>query len=683
MAVWSSILAVIGFAGTLILLNNASVQHFWVMRILEKQGVEAHFDELHFDFLISDKISLRGAYVVLPDGQRVRVEKFSARHNGTRGLFSGAPSFRDFSCEGFALDDARGRRLLRFSATAKQLGVDFLPWAPLEKFTLGSPLPWSFSAENLRVRFGGKILAEGSVRGDFVGAEPLNISGNISGDFAAVLAQPFFEKINNVASGTFMLSGQGRIAQLSLKNLRSRYGEIEIPALSFSAKRGQGATGTLKIEILGEEKSDAEVNFSRLAFGEGQLIFSGAMHAKTIVVSDVIHAGLLFRGWRSSSGPGVPVSGEGPVPVVVPTVKPTRIDTSPEKEEKKLLPGETSVAKKSSAAEHVPEQDFPVEAFWNGISGSMDFCVEHVVFPENEFGTHEGRFFVSENRIGVQYALPEIYCGNAEGAFALNFSKNAPHYHFSGEMFGRGIEIHRIIPALRSRNPAPVEGRFDMDFSVSAYADSPENLEKSVVVNFGLKNFGSGRIRIFNADSKKIRLAGEVLKIGGNLADLIGGLTRKLEPNAANLAEAAGTVKDLLTDFSYSEMSLSGRYRVGEDLVCEHFELGGRDLKISGHASVRPVAGVAPESWPITLSVSPAVRGELSRALGVLGLLRDTGTPDADGFVAARALDFTGTPSDCSDKFFENLMDAASGRKIRYSDEERAPAENLLDIFAL
>ncbi|MBP3301565.1 MAG: hypothetical protein J6L64_00295 [Opitutales bacterium] len=686
---WCAGISVVGFAGTLVALNSAAVQRFWVTRILEKQGIEAHFESLHFDFLISDRISLSGASVTLPDGTCLRVEKFSARHNGTRGLFTGTPSFRDFSCEGFAVDDARGRRQLAFSARAKQIGADFLPWAPLEKFTLGSPLAWSFFAEDLYISRAGTRIAEGNVRGDFVGAEPLNLSGTVCGDLAALLAQPVFSKINNVSSGTFELSGQGKSARLSLKNLRSRYGEIEIPALNFSAKRGGGTTGTLSAEIFGKQKSCAEVNFSHLAFGEGQLIFSGEMRAETLVVADILHTGLLFRGWNNLSRAEKSSSRTSvcpPAPARVPATKfpagasPVSVTEKPDSVPAPAVPDEAPSAEKIVFSP--AEVEIPSEALWHGVSGSMDFCVERVVFPENEFGEHRGSFSVNEKRIGFQYTLPDLYRGNAVGAFTLDFSEEAPHYRFGGTLVGRGIEIHQVIPALRSRNPAPIEGRFDLDFRLSADADLPEHLEKSFAVDFGVKNVGSGRIRIFNADSKKIRLAGDVLKIGGSLASMFGGLTRNLEPRAASLADAAGFVKDLLTDFSYSELSARGRYRAGGDLVCEDFGLVGKDLRIRGNATARPLAGEAPELWPLKFLAQPEVCGELAEALRVIGVLRGAGTPDGGGFVAVRPVEFSGTAASGSERFFEDLMNAASGRKIRHSSEEGVPAENLLDIFA-
>lgn len=693
-AAWGAALSFAGFAGTLVLLNNASVQRFWVTRILEKQGIAAHFDSLHFDFLISDKISLRGASFVFPDGHCLRVENFSARHNGTRGLFSGRPSFRDFSCEGFAADDARGRRMLGFSARAKRLGADFLPWAPLEKFTLGSPLAWSFFAEELLISATGTRIAAGSVSGDFVGAEPLCLSGEISGDFAALLAQPVFSKINNVAAGTFELSGQGTSAQLSLKNLISRYGEIEISEINVAAKRGGGLTGTLRAEILASRKSSAEVNFSHLAFGNGQLIFSGEASAETVVVSDILRAGLLFRGWRNPGG-----KTEANSEAFARTEKPSagraeRESTAlPRAEHPQTPSGEGacdvasdfdgSVPARETASAETSAEVLPAPVpLWHGISGVMDFCVKHVVFPQNEFGEHRGRFSVNEKRAELQYVLPELYGGNAEGRFALNFSSSSPHYRLSGAFGGSAVEIHRVIPALRVRNPSPVEGLFDLDFELSAEADSPELLEKTVAVRFGMKNVGGGRIRIFNADSKKIRLAGDVLKIGGSLANLFGGLTRNLEPRAAGLAKAADFVKSFLTDFSYSALGAFGSYHAGGDLSCEHFELSGSDLRLRGNASVRPLSGEAPEYWPLTVFAQPEVRGELAEALGVLGVLRVTGTPDGEGFVAARAVEFSGTAANGSEKFFENLMDAAAGKKIYFSDEEHVPAENLLDIFA-
>ncbi|MBQ2731949.1 MAG: hypothetical protein IJF68_02755 [Opitutales bacterium] len=663
-------------AGTLVLLNNASVQKFWMERLLQKQGIEAHFDEIHFDFLISDKISLRGGNLIFPDGKRFRVEKFSARHSGTRGLFSGTPSFRDFSCEGFSADDERGRRLLNFSAQAKSLEASFLPWAPIEKFTLGSPLPWTFQAREFLISAQGKKIAEGTVSGNFVGAEPLSLFGDVRGDFAALLAQPFFSKINNVAAGTFALHGQGNSAQLFLEKLKSRHGEIEIPEIRFSAARERSAAGTLNIEIRGEEKSEASVHFSRLAFGNGQLIFSGNANAETLVVSDILRAALLFRGWNNvpnEQAKKTPPRHQERVPAQTPLPPTIAKKTADEPGKTVAAKTETPLAKTAPAA--------PENAFWNGVSGTMDFRAKRVVFPENEFGEHRGRFSVSDNALSATCSAPDFFDGTVTSEAKLTFSRNAPFYLLSGKISAAAVELHRAIPALRSRDPAPLEGSFNASVRISAAADLPEQLERSLAANFTLENVGPGRVRIFHADSKKMRLAGDILQIGGSLAGMLGGLTRNIEPKANALAQAAEFVKNFLTDFSYSEMRISGNYRSGEDLLCEHFELRGNDLKIFGSASARPLSEEPPELWPLRFSARTEVRGKLADSLRTLGVLPLSETPDAEGFFTAREFEFSGTLKKSSEDFFENLIDAAAGKNIRAEEDSRVPVENLLDIF--
>ncbi|MBR6798044.1 MAG: hypothetical protein IKM45_05085 [Opitutales bacterium] len=662
-------------SGTLALLNNANVQKFWVERLLQKQGIEAHFDEIHFDFLISDKISLRGANLIFPDGKRFRVEKFSARHSGTRGLFSGTPAFRDFSCEGFSADDERGRRILNFSAQAKSLEASFLPWAPIEKFTLGSPLSWTFQAREFHISAQGKKIAEGAVSGNFVGAEPLSLFGNVRGDFAALLAQPFFSKINNIAAGTFTLHGQGNRAQLFLEKLKSRHGEIEIPEIRFSAARERNAAGTLNIEIHGEEKSEASVHFSRLAFGNGQLIFSGNANAETLVVSDILRAALLFRGWNNvpdKQAKKTPPHQER-VPAKLPPPPTIAKKTADE-------PGKTVAAKTGTPpAKTAPAT--PQNAFWNGVSGTMDFRAKRVVFPENEFGEHRGRFSVSDNALSATCSAPDFFDGTVTSEAKLTFSRNAPFYLLSGKISAAAVELHRALPALRSRDPSPLEGRFNASVRVSAAAELPEQLERNLAANFTLENVGPGRVRIFHADSKKMRLAGDILQIGGSLAGMLGGLTRNIEPKANALAQSAEFVKNFLTDFSYSEMRISGNYRSGGDLLCEHFKLCGNDLKILGSAAARPLSEEPPELWPLRFSAKAEVRGKLADSLRTLGVLPLSETPNTEGFFTAREFEFSGTLKKSSEDFFENLIDAASGKNIRSEEDTRVPVKNLLDIF--
>lgn len=663
--------------GTLFLLNNADFQKFWVERILKQQGVDAHFEEFHFDFLISDKIFLRGGNIALPDGKRIRIEHFSARHNGTRGLFSGEPSFRDFSCEGFSLDDGRGRRLFGFSARAKSIEASFLPWEPIEKFTLGTPVSWVFSARELLISAVGKKIAEGSVRGEFFGAEPLSLSGRIRGDFAALLEQPVFSKINNVATGNFEVEGKGRAAELVLSDLRSRYGHIGISEIRLSATRGRGSTGTLDVEISGEEKSRASIRFSHLAFGDGRLIFSGETVAQTLVVSDAIDVGLLFRGWRNPPRMHLPDSAEYSLPPV--SENHARVSFS------EIPPdGNADLKKKNESAAHVvPVKKLSSEefAFWHGVSGTMDFHADRVVFPKNRFGLHRGTFSVSDTCMEIKYTIPEFFDGKIAAQYALTFSSAEPQYRLSASLTGEALELYRLIPALRSRNPAPLEGRFNAELTASATANLPENLEKNLDFRFGLKSVHGGRVRIFNADSKKIRLAGDILRIGGNLAGMLGGLTRNIEPGAANLASSAEIVKNALTDFSYSVLNVRGNYRVGGDLILERLDLLGDLLNISGTAAVRPLADVSPEEWPIRFSAKTQVRGALAEALTEFGALRKDEMPGAGGFFNLREFAFSGTLRDSSEKFFENLIDAASGRDVHFSDEEHVPLKNLLDIF--
>lgn len=684
-------------AGTLaVALSRPSVQRIWLERALRERGIEAEFGKLSFGVLFSDEISARDASLKFPDGRRARLKKFFARHGGAGGLFEGEPSFRDFSCEGFVLEDADGARLLDFSCSADEIGASFPPVETLAQCARGEAFPFLVHAKNLRVKSPrGREIAVGDADVRFAGAEPSEFSGTIRGNFAELLAQPLFSKINNVAAGTFELTGRGCSARLALRDLRSRRGNIDVRAANFSVSRGEGASGKLSAEILGEDRSSFDVDFSRIEFGGGRVDFSGEMNADTLVVADIFRAGMLFRGWRASPS-AVPAKKSAQAKTAVPAEKklPERSVAAAEKprsDEKKSVAGTPASSQQPpSASRRTPSssvsreraEEPPARAFWHGVSGKMSFRVKRVVFPSNETGTHEGAFSVSDDSVCLDYRVPEFFRGSAGGKIALKFVPAAPRYRLAGTLTARDVEIHNAVPALRSRDPAPIEGRFDLATEFSAAANEPERLEDTLTARFSMESAGRGRVRIFNAKSKKVRLAGDVLRIGGELANMLGGLTRNLEPRAARLARAVGLVKERLTDFSYRKMSVEGEYRAAGDILCRKAEMLGEDLRLFGTGRIRPIAGAPPENWQINAVAGASARGDAAAALGELGLLRaDAGTPDADGFVPARSFEFSGTPADASSRFFETLTNAASGKKADFGPEPAVPAESLLDAL--
>ena len=675
----------------LVVVCDADFQRDRIVSILRERGVEASFEELSFGVVFSDSIRARGVSLVLPDGCRIRVEKFSAEHNGALEMLSGEPSFRDFSCTGFALDDARGRRRFGFSFDAEEISAAFYPWAPVETFSRGEPLPFSVSAKNIRARAAGREIAVGDISGDFCGAEPISLSGKIRGDFAALMAQPAFANFDNVAAGDFTLEGQGKTACLRLENLRSRYGEIEVPEIFVSAVRGENASGTLGVTLRGEKlRSSAKIRFSRLEFGDGSMKFTADAEADTLVVADILRAGLLFRGRRPLSSSPVPaaVPPRTRAPAALPTPKnisePAGGASPATREHASAQVSKQSRPKfGANAPATSPRSNVPVSAFWKGVSGTADFRVRRVVFPENEVGEHSGRFAVSDDSAAIEYIVPEFFDGSGRGRFSLSFSPGSPHYRLAGTVSGSSVELHRFVPALRARNPAPVLGKFDFSAGISAAADEPEHLEDSLRLDLSLENSGPGRVCIFNAKSKKIRLAGDVVRISGNLADLLGGLTRNLDPRASRLADVFGKLKAALTDFSYSEMRVEGEYRAGGDLSCRRFDVRGDEVRLCGLGGVRPVVGEPSDRWPIEFVATAFVRGELADALRELGVLRGAETPDADGFFELRRFTYAGSAELASEKFFETLLAAAAGRDVRAADDASPhdPAENLLDAI--
>lgn len=552
---------------------------------------------------------------------------------------------------------------------------------------------------------GAKTLATGSIDGDFVGVEPLSFVGEIRGDLAALLAQPIFSRFNNVAAGTFLLRGEGRKAQLKLDGLRSRVGNFEVATMNLSLKRDTAktrdgdATATLGAEIFGRKKrkSSAEVRFSRLEISADGAEILGELRAKTLYAADLAQACLYFRGASelSASARAVNVlSGDvsGAANAVPANTVGAKSDVPAENAAIEIasaepVPAET-VPAKTAAAETVPAKIASVEtvsadasgaaagadaslrvAFWRGFRGRLDFAVEKVILANNELGAHRGVVSADDTSLALESASASFYGGTVRSAWRLDFSRVAPNYRFAAKNSGAGVELHRFVPALRSRKNAPLEGKFDFSVDLSAAASAPSLLANTLVAEFSAKNSAPGRVRIFRADDKKIRLAGNLVRLGGSLAKMLGSVAGGIDSRAERLSESFEILQKTLSDFAFSKLELEGEFRAGEALVCRRVELCGDELRVHGTGRLRPVDGKKLGRWPVKISAKAEARGELGDAFDTLGVSRGNGPVSGaaarDKFRFVRDFSFTGTLDGASDDFWKSVRDAVAGKDSR------------------
>lgn len=701
-------------AGTLVVLNSSFAQKNYIAARLCERGIDAQFRELHFGWLFSDKFSARGAKLAFPNGEILKIEQFDAHHDGLAKIFAGEPSFRKISCKNLTLDDAHGRRKLALSVFADEAGADFktVPTpSENEKFSRGTTRPFRLHAKNFRAETvpaaeigtvpvaagttapesrGAKTLAAGSIDSDFVGVEPLSFVGEIRGDLAALLAQPIFSRFNNVAAGTFLLRGEGRKAQLKLDGLRSRVGNFEVATMNLSLKRDAAkthdgdATATLGAEIFGRKKrkSSAEVRFSRLEISADGAEILGELRAKTLYAADLAQACLYFRGASelSASARAVNVlSGDvsGAANAVPANTASAKSDVSAENAAPEIasvetvpvetVPAETVPADASGAAAGTDAS--PRVAFWRGFRGRLDFAVEKVILANNELGAHRGVVSADDTSLALESASASFYGGTVRSAWRLDFSRAAPNYRFAAENSGAGVELHRFVPALRSRKNAPLEGKFDFSVDLSAAASAPSLLANTLVAEFSAKNSAPGRVRIFRADDKKIRLAGNLVRLGGSLAKMLGSVAGGIDSRAERLSESFEILQKTLSDFAFSKLELEGEFRAGEALVCRRVELCGDELRVHGNGRLRPVDGKKLGRWPVKISAKAEARGELGDAFDALGVSRGNGPVNGaaarDKFRFVRDFSFTGTLDGASDDFWKSVRDAVAGKDSR------------------
>lgn len=592
---------------------------------------------------------------------------------------------------------------------AAEIGTVPVAAGPTEKisFAAGTTAPESRGA---------KTLVAGSIDGDFVGVEPLSFVGEIRGDLAALLAQPIFSRFNNVAAGTFLLRGEGRKAQLKLDGLRSRVGNFEVATMNLSLKRDAAktrdgdATATLGAEIFGRKKrkSSAEVRFSHLEISADGAEILGELRAKTLYAADLAQACLYFRGASelsasaravnvlsgdvSGAANAVPAPRDASANAVSANVASAKSDVPAENAATEIASAETvpaeTVPAKTAAAETVPAKIAFVEtvsadasgaaagadasprvAFWRGFRGRLDFAVEKVILANNELGAHRGVVSVDDTSLALESASASFYGGTVRSAWRLDFSRVAPNYRFAAENSGAGVELHRFVPALRSRKNAPLEGKFDFSVDLSAAASAPSLLANTLVAEFSAKNSAPGRVRIFRADDKKIRLAGNLVRLGGSLAKMLGSVAGGIDSRAERLSESFEILQKTLSDFAFSKLELEGEFRAGEALVCRRVELCGDELRVHGNGRLRPVDGKKLGRWPVKISAKAEARGELGDAFDALGVSRGNGPVSGaaarDKFRFVRDFSFTGTLDGASDDFWKSVRDAVAGKDSR------------------
>lgn len=668
-------------AGTLAVLNSAAVQRNYVVAQLRERGIEARFDEVNFGWIFSDKIELRGAELTFPHGEQLRIADFSAQHNGLRALFSRKPELRRISCKNATLADANGRSKIALSASADAVSADFsareisensADAVPATFTALGSrSRRFRAAAQNFRATdSAGRTLAAGTLAGEFAGAEPLALTGTLAGELAALLAQPIFADFNNVAAGAFALNANGNSAEIALAGLRSRAGNSAVREMKITLARGENATLALGAEIRGAEKrvSRATLDFAELQIGRAGADFAGTLRAPTLVAEDFAQAFAFFRA-PEKIFPEIPAAKSAKSAGTAGTAKTEKIAGTPKSAETESVPA--GATENPGIAEKIAEtgtRSGAAQAFWFGLRGTLDFAVENLIVCENELGAHAGTLEFSDAALALESASETFYGGTLRNAARLEFSIFPPNYRLALESVGAGVAIQRFVPAMRAADSAALEGDFDFRVQLSAKADVPARLGDAPEIQFFAENSTPGHLRIFEADSKKLRRAGALARFGGGLAKMLGGAARNFDARAENFAENVETLEKTLGDFAFTRLALNGEFAAGT-LLCRKIEIAGDELRLRGNAEIRPLADKEFAHWPLKISARTEARGALFRAFSDFGIAAENsavaGTENAgtaENFAFVRDVEFAGTARGAANDFWKFVRDSALGR---------------------
>lgn len=527
-------------------------------------------------------------------------------------------------------------------------------------------------------------LASGDLYLNFLGRELLTLRGNFSGELGKIVKQPLLFPVGNLDGGTFEVHGGWNAAdetaklEAACRDLRSRESPdvaIERVALKCEHNSGtdSGLAARIQIELDGDERSAVDVRFSKLNFGwrnrRGE--FAADALAEKIVVSDFLRLAKILS----------------PGKVMLPAVATQVIaatDSAPEPKECDANRKQTNVpasnTRKDSASHDAPPaktgNDVPaVETVrvasasetitlpWEKFTGTLNFLVRELAIPENRFRDISGSMNLGKTRGELTLGCDNFFGGNLKGKTVLEIPESKNLCCLKSKVAVKDARIYEAIPALRTQDSSAIEGAFSLDFWGESTADSIAGLKDGISVKANLIG-QNGRVRIFSVENKKMQTVGNLARLGGGMAELLGGFGGK---KVKRLAKSVRRLQEYLSDFPFERHEISLSYKAGGPVLCEKFLLKNDLLKITGAGEIACREEIAVEDAPLAIRARMDVRGELEELLTTLGVLKSIEYVSDSGekpYAVGPEFKFSGTLKHFSDNLLETLLSSGVGLKF-------------------
>lgn len=523
-------------------------------------------------------------------------------------------------------------------------------------------------------------LASGDLYLNFHGKELLTLRSDISGDLGSIVRQPLFTPVSNLASGSIEIHGgwdavnQTAKLEANLRDLRSRGPQsVEIDNLNLTLEHNAGANFAARIRAAldGNEHSSADLSFSKLDFNlrENKADFNADLFAEKIVVADLISLAEIFSPKKNLPPARTTQTKEQIVPATAPSVSqaaPTHVPAEKQAHASTEIPPAKTPPEsneKGNFEQATPAKNLPktLSLPWKNIAGTLNFRILECVVPENRLQNISGSLNLAPERGELIVESDNFFDGSLKSKTVVETRHSSGTFFAKTKIAVKNSKIYKAIPALRAKDSSIVEGSFSVDLSAEAEAPKLSELKHCLSADAVLLG-QNGNIRIFSADNKDLRNVGDLARIGGGVAELLGGFGGK---KLRRITSSARRLQEYLSDFPYDVHEVRLSYRAGNPILCRKFLLQNELLKITGTGEIAYSEELPIGDAPLAIRARMDVRGELKEMMNTLGILKSAGpgTEDSDYSVGPE-FNLTGTLNRLSDNLLETLLSSGSGLRF-------------------
>jgi hypothetical protein len=421
--------------------------------------------------------------------------------------------------------------------------------------------------------------------------QPVKTTGRLAADLPAVLAQPAASNALAVSRGTLAVDFIASLA--SRKELQAR---IALDGLAAPGGDGEQTLPRVSADIR------ADVVAGGLVTWNAPLLFERDGRKSDVTVAGTMEMGNDRRVLQAQlTSEHLIVDDAKALTAVLPPVPP-----APAATERGAAP------------------------LWAGTTGAVSIHLRKLVYSEIfEITEVAGTLRLEEGAVRLETVRAGIGdMGVARLAGVLTFDPAAAlPYGLGAELEVTEFDPGPLLRAIRPEQPPTVEGRFDVNSTLTSRADSIGALAVGAGGEFELTSrggvFRGVPLTVGDAVDNTSRVAGLISSAGSAIGALTG---RRQYPEIANKAQAALELGRSLNPIAYDQLSVVLARDAALNTTLREFTLISPETRLTGrgHALHRPGASLLDDALSMEFTLRARGRqGELLKYLGVLDAATD------------------------------------------------------------